>query len=348
MKPDNILVSHYSGSLAYGTNLPTSDVDIRGIFLAPDQGVWTPWSKPRPEIWEDPDAEDTNLTELYKYMLGYFNGSPNVMETLWVNESDIIKSSKAYEYLRSRRSELLSTRLRYSFGGYAFGQMKRIKGHNKWINNPKPEQAPVRKDYFKLIQNFLPDKVLNKEFRISDYDKDHMLIPYGNDIYGIIPHDGNTLFNEDGSIHKVDYANISAEDKKATPKFIVKLNEDVFKTDLEQHKQYWSWKKNRNKTRGLMEEEHGYDAKHAMHVVRLMRMATEILTDGEIQVKRPDAAELLAIRNGAWTYDELLEWAAYSDQNLDKLMKTSDLPNKVDQSVAIDILLKTEEIARNE
>ena len=25
----------YSGSLAYGTNLPTSDVDIRGLFCAP-------------------------------------------------------------------------------------------------------------------------------------------------------------------------------------------------------------------------------------------------------------------------------------------------------------------------
>mgnify|MGYP001607055563 CR=1 FL=1 len=46
--------------------------------------------------------------------------------------------------------------------------------------------------------------------------------------------------------------------------------------------------------------------KHAMHLVRLMRMCKEILITCEVVVKRPDREELLAIRNGAWSYYKLI------------------------------------------
>ena len=56
------------------------------------------------------------------------------------------------------------------------------------------------------------------------------------------------------------------------------------------------------------EEPHGYNTKHGAHLVRLLRMGREILTTGEVHVWRGDrdADELLAIRNGAWSYDRLL------------------------------------------
>src|SRR5579875_1443529 len=37
---------------------------------------------------------------------------------------------------------------------------------------------------------------------------------------------------------------------------------------------------------------HGYDTKNAMHLVRLYRMGYEILTEGVVRVRRPDAKEL--------------------------------------------------------
>jgi hypothetical protein len=49
------------------------------------------------------------------------------------------------------------------------------------------------------------------------------------------------------------------------------------------------------------------NTKHALHLVRLLRMGYEILTTGKVIVRRPDAEELLAIRNGLYTLDELLE-----------------------------------------
>lgn len=42
--------------------------------------------------------------------------------------------------------------------------------------------------------------------------------------------------------------------------------------------QYEHWKKHRNESRAALEAQHGYDTKHAMHLVRLSRMAAEILS----------------------------------------------------------------------
>ena len=57
-----------------------------------------------------------------------------------------------------------------------------------------------------------------------------------------------------------------------------------------------------------IEARYGFDLKHAMHLVRLLRMGGELLTTGSMHVYRPDREELLAIRNGAWTYEQLVEW----------------------------------------
>jgi predicted nucleotidyltransferase len=83
---------------------------------------------------------------------------------------------------------------------------------------------------------------------------------------------------------------------------------------------------------------HG-NSKHAAHLVRLMRQAKEILETGKVIVKRPDADELLAIRNGAWTYEQLIEWAEQQDKELDEFYQSgkSPLPKKPDH-VKLDAL----------
>lgn len=96
--------------------------------------------------------------------------------------------------------------------------------------------------------------------------------------------------------------------------------------DGKAYKQYRIWVDNRNPARAAIEAAHGYDCKHAMHLVRLLRMGREVLTEGEVRVYRPDREELLAIRNGAWTYDEVIAWAEE---------KRSELFDIVDQGRAV-------------
>lgn len=85
--------------------------------------------------------------------------------------------------------------------------------------------------------------------------------------------------------------------------------EKAYKNAVMEWKQYQNWIKNRNPDRAKMEKESGFDRKHAMHLVRLMRMSKEILSGQGVIVKRPDREELLSVRNGSWTYDEVVEHA---------------------------------------
>jgi uncharacterized protein len=52
-------------------------------------------------------------------------------------------------------------------------------------------------------------------------------------------------------------------------------------------------------------ERHGYDTKNAAHLIRLLRMGIEFLRDGELNVTRYDASELLAIKHGEWTLERI-------------------------------------------
>lgn len=55
-------------------------------------------------------------------------------------------------------------------------------------------------------------------------------------------------------------------------------------------------------------EIHGYDTKHGMHLIRLLKMGIEALTTGELKVQRPDRKELMRIREGKVPLGELMEW----------------------------------------
>lgn len=102
--------------------------------------------------------------------------------------------------------------------------------------------------------------------------------------------------------------------------------------------QYQNWKKTRNPKRAILEEKYGYDCKHAYHLVRLIRMCREILLTGKVIVKRPDREELLAIRNGAWTYDQLIDFANTQEKNLNELYLTSNILPKSPDKETLDKL----------
>ena len=49
----------------------------------------------------------------------------------------------------------------------------------------------------------------------------------------------------------------------------------------------------------------GYDPKAAAHCIRLLRMGIEFLTTGELNVFRSDASQLLEIKKGLWTLEQV-------------------------------------------
>ena len=109
--------------------------------------------------------------------------------------------------------------------------------------------------------------------------------------------------------------------------------EKKFRSAKTRWKSYQEWKKRRNPTRAAMEAQHGFDTKHAMHLVRLMRMGHEVLTTSEVHVWRHDREELLSIRNGAWSYEQLVKYAEEMDRKLGAAMEASALPKTADRKL---------------
>lgn len=114
----------------------------------------------------------------------------------------------------------------------------------------------------------------------------------------------------------VDVFEISPEAKAIIEK------EKAYKAALRRWQDYQKWLEERNPARAKLEAAHGYDTKHALHLVRLLRMGHEILTTGKVIVRRPDAEELLAIRNGCYTLDELLEKVEALKSSLDQVYES--------------------------
>ena len=335
---ENMLVKHYAVSISYGTNLPTSDVDFRGIFCADPVNVRTPFFTVRE--CEDVDEEDTKLYELAHFMKLCLDCNPNVIETLWVDDSDITFRTPAYDMLRDNRHGLLSSKIAFTTSGYALSQLKRIKGHNKWINNPQTDEPPKQKDFVSLVQWLGEEKVLG--IQIENWKRNHRLVPYGSNLFGVYEEEGYELYDKFGHLNN-DFK--GDRGKLGNPKMLIRFNKDEYLLANDKHKQYWEWKKNRNATRSALEEQFGYDTKHAMHLVRLLRMGVESLRDGEIIVKRPDAEELLAIRDGAWEYDDIVKYAESMDKEVREVWyKKTDLRKKPDLKFAAQLLMNVQDL----
>lgn len=60
--------------------------------------------------------------------------------------------------------------------------------------------------------------------------------------------------------------------------------------------------------RKVLVDKFGYDTKYAYHTIRLLRMATECLNDGTLNVKRTHDVDFLkSIRNGTFNLEEIKE-----------------------------------------
>lgn len=76
--------------------------------------------------------------------------------------------------------------------------------------------------------------------------------------------------------------------------------------------------------------EYGFDTKKGAHAIRLLRMGQTALLEERIEVVRPDAGELIAIKNGEWSLEEVKNEADRLFEACKNAREKSDLPEKVD------------------
>ena len=78
----------------------------------------------------------------------------------------------------------------------------------------------------------------------------------------------------------------------------------------------------------------GYDAKNASHLIRLLRMGIEFLTEGTLHIERADSAELLDIKRGDWPLEKVKAEAERLFQLAQEAYVRSTLPPEPDRERA--------------
>ena len=381
-----LLVLH--GSHAYGMARPESDVDLRGIAIPPPEyfhGYLKHFEQSEEPFPRDFDVGsgisfidkvqamvgrsvpkdegiDSTVFDARKLCRLAADGNPNIFDILWADESCHILKTKLVEPLLENRDLFLSTKVRWSYSGYAIAQLKRIKLHRQHLLHP-PARKPARADFGLPEHTVMPrDQLMAAESLITrkieewlgskeDLPKEVLLelrqrtVAAIRDIWAALESDRITtsaacgqLLNlfpspvtEDGDLDEGRICRAAGKLLGYDSNFLELLDmERGYRSALRQWNQYQEWKQNRNPARAEMEARFGYDGKHAAHLIRLMRMCKEVLTSGQVIIKRPDAAELLAIRNGAWTYDQLIEWADKQEMEISAIYESgkSPLPKK--------------------
>lgn len=322
--------THYltrHGSWAYGTNTPESDEDFRGIAIAPREYHLGALHKFDQAVCNDPDL---TIFEARKFVSLAAQCNPNVIEILFVDDSDRLQVTRLGERLLGMRELFITKRVRHTFSGYAASQLSRIRRHWSWLKHP-PKAKPERSEFGLPEHTLVPNDHMQAARAAIQLKLDHWSADY---LDGLEP-DARIAITNRFAEHLAELSVANTEELWPAAARTLGMSDNLIEAmkrerGYEVAKREWSnyetWKRTRNPKRAAIEALHGYDCKHAMHLVRLLRMCREILTTGKVIVKRPDAVELLEIRNGAWPYERLVEWADGEDKALQEIAATSKLP----------------------
>jgi predicted nucleotidyltransferase len=329
---DRTIYLSMHGSHCYGTSTPTSDLDIRGIAIAPKEYYLGMTNNFEQATSKDPDLV---IFELRKFIKLASECNPNALEIIFTDEQDHFHVSKLGYILLDNRNSFLSKRVKFTFQGYAHAQMKRILLHRRWLLNPI-DHKPTRAEFGMPERTVIPSDQIQAanaaiKKRVDEWN--------WHELESVTPALRQELQDEfirrlteitNWSLEEVDgkiwYA--AANSLGFSTNFIEFLDKERLYTNrLKDWQHYQEWKVNRNPARAEMEAKFGFDGKHASHLVRLSKCCKELLTDGVLRVRRPDAEELLSIRNGAWSFEYLLEWFKNQEEEIEQLYKTSTLRN---------------------
>ena len=325
--PDRTIYICLAGSHAYGTSTPESDIDYRGIAVPTDDYFLGYLHNFDQYVGKEVDITIFSLVKFFKLAA---DNNPNILELLFTAPEDRIFATEAALRLINAGDLFLSKKCKFTFSGYAISQLKRINTHYRWIRHP-PDHKPTRaefdlpettllpKDQLGAAETAIKKKMESWELAMDDLDEADKINLQNRVASYLAELEIGRDFEWELAARSIGYDENFLE---------LLRREKQYRSAKSDWDKYENWKKSRNPARAELEEKFGYDTKHAMHLVRLLRMCEEILSDGIVQVKRPDAAELLEIRNGSWSYEKLIAWAEEQDAKCSKLYDTSSLPKK--------------------
>lgn len=323
-----------SGSHAYGTNVPGSDHDRRGVFIAPIQKAF--------ELFQTRFVGQGSIEANLKAALKSIDASKpaaakeQIRAALETDQGDLSMSVGTVAKV-DHDEELQELRKFLKLAADCNPNIIEFLYVDRLVEVSTPEWEEIRRNR----HMFLSKKA---RFTFSGYAIAQLK--------RIKTHRGYLLNPPAKKPDRRDYglpldSMISRQHRNALlslPSDMVAqgmkdevAKERAYEDAMTTWQAYQDWEKERNPARKAMETKYGYDVKHAMHLVRLIRMAKEILAEGVVRVHRPDKDELLDIRNGKWPFEKILDVADNADHELGELYEKSTLRDKPDHKGISDL-----------
>jgi predicted nucleotidyltransferase len=129
---DHTVLSVVVGSRAYGLATEASDVDRRGVYVAPTPLFWG-FAKPPTHV-DGPDAERFSW-ELERFLGLALEANPTVLECLW---SPLVEHvTEPGEELLALRGAFLSRHAHRTFPRYAESQFRKLTGDLRTRGEPR-------------------------------------------------------------------------------------------------------------------------------------------------------------------------------------------------------------------
>lgn len=323
------------GSRAYGTSLPTSDTDYKGVYMQRLEDLVS-----FGYVEQVNSGKDDVMYEGRRFVQLLETANPTVLELLFSPEDCIISMGPPFRVLKEARMEFLTKRCADSFGGYAVAQIRKARGLDKkmnWERDRVRRKTPLDFCYVHdagrtvPLTEFATARGLPMEslgLAALDHFRDGYAL-YAGGYGGVVSPDGN----------EVRTVRVRQGD---TPVGVLHFNRDGYSASCRDFKEYSQWERERNEQRYVDSVTHGQriDGKNMLHCRRLLDMAKEIATEGDLVVRRPNAGYLLSIRRGDVALDRLLEDAERDVAELPALYAKSGLPDQVRAGRSNELLLE--------
>jgi hypothetical protein len=339
-----LLLEALSGSHAYGLTLPTSDIDLKGVFVLPRRAFYG--------FGYTEQVGNATQDEIY-YELKRFaellcRNNPNLLELLSTPPDCVCYRHPLMN--RFTPEMFLSKLCEQTFAGYAHTQIKKARGLNKKILRPVDPERKSILDFCHVAEGQgsvpLAEWLRRRGFRQEDCGL--AAIPHFRDGYALFHSDNPPAgehFRGIASGPEAQEVSLSSIPKTLAPVGLLHFNKDGYSVYCREYREYRDWVAKRNAARYRNTLEHGknYDAKNMMHTFRLLHMALEIATEGRIHVRRPDRDVLLAIRRGEFDYDELVRRADEKLAEIHAAYATCALPEQPDVAAVEALLVEVRE-----
>lgn len=343
---NNILLLTLGGSHAYGTNVETSDIDVRGITYNPVDSLL---GNRVFEQYED-EATDTVVYGLNKMFKLLLECNPNTIEQLGSKPEHYIILNDDGKKLIENRKIFLSKRAIYTFGGYANSQLRRLQNALARDSYPQAEKEKHVLGSIRSAMNSIIEKFHTVNGKLIEYnfanDNGKMIHAYKK---------YNQKMQEMEQFKNFEYGSLNLyPDKSDREGMDVEIYMDacLHHYPLRDYKGIWNGmntivKDYEKLGKRNTKKDDMHLNKHAQHLVRLYLMCIDILTKEEIITYRADEHDLLmSIRNGEFQKPEggyrpeFFELVDDLEKKMKDAAENTSLPDCPDTEAAYEMLVE--------